>query len=91
MKHRPATFGDIIGADHMFPPQEARGLSHEKSALVVRDRFSGAVMVYPQNERTEQANYESLRHFAGRYLSTKKGVLFASDNARADFSPWLGS
>ena len=39
-------------------------------------------MVYPQNKRTEQANYESLRHFAGRYLSTKKGVLFVSDNAK---------
>ena len=26
----------------------------------------------------EQANYESLRHFAGKYLSGKKGVLFLS-------------
>ena len=65
----------------MFPSQDARGLSDEQS-LVVRDRLSGAVMAYPQTERTEHANYESLRHFAGRYLSTKKGVLFVSDNAK---------
>ena len=45
--HRPTAFGDIIEADHMFPSQEARGLSDEQSALVVRDRFSGAVVVYP--------------------------------------------
>ena len=80
--HRATTFGDIIEADHMFPSQEAKGLSDEQSALVVRDRFSGAVMVYPQSERNEQANYESLRHFAGKYLSGKKGVLFVSDNAK---------
>ena len=43
--HRPTTFGDITEADRAFPPQEARGLSDEQSALVVRDRFSGAVMV----------------------------------------------
>ena len=66
----------------MFPSQETRGLSDEQSALVVRDRLSGAVMAYPQTERTEHANYESLRHFAGRYLSTKKGVLFVSDSAK---------
>ena len=48
----------------------------------MRDRFSGAVLVYPQSERNEQANYESLRHFAGKYLSGKKGVLFVSDNAK---------
>ena len=93
--HRPTAFGDIIEADHMFPSQEARGLSDEQSALVVRDRFSLSVMVYPQSERTEQANYESLRHFAGRYLSTKKGVLFLSDNAKrahwCGVSPRLGS
>ena len=80
--HRPTTFGDIIEADHMFPSQEAKGLSDEQSALVVRDRFSGAVMVYPQSERTEQANYESLRHFAGKHLTTKKGVFFVSDTAK---------
>ena len=57
-------------------------MSDEQSALVIRDKFSGAVMVYPQSERTEQANFESLRHFAGRYLSSKKGVLFVSDNAK---------
>ena len=60
-------------------------MSDEQSALVVRDKFSRAVMVYPvypRNQRAEQANFESLRHFAGRYLSTKKGVLFASDNAK---------
>ena len=39
-------------------------------------------MVYPQCERNEQANYESLRHFAGKYLSGKKGVLFVPDNAQ---------
>ena len=80
--HRPTTFGGSIEADHMFPSQEARGLSDEQSALVVRDRFSGAVMVYLQNERNEQANFESLRHFAGRYLSGKKGVLFVSGNPK---------
>ena len=37
--HRPTTFRDIMEADHMFPSQEARGLSDEQSALVVRDRF----------------------------------------------------
>ena len=35
--HRPTTFGDIIEADHMFPSQEAKGLSDEQSALVVRE------------------------------------------------------
>ena len=39
-------------------------------------------MVYPQSERTEQANYESLRHFAGKHLTTKKGVFFVSDTAK---------
>jgi len=49
--------------------------------VVVRDRFSGAVMAYLQNERNEQANFESLRHFAGRYLLDKKGVLLVLELA----------
>ena len=47
----------------------------------MRDRFSGAVMAYLQNERNEQANFESLRHFAGRYLLDKKGVLLVLELA----------
>ena len=78
--HRATILGDIIEADHMFPSQEAKGLSDEQSALVVRDRFSGAVLVYTQSERNEQAIMN--RHFAGKYLSGKKGVLFVSDNAK---------
>jgi len=83
--HRPITFGDITAADHMFPSQEARGLSDEQSALV--DAGSKRHVLrgsdgYSQGERNEQANFESLRHFAGRYLSDKNGVLSASDNAK---------
>ena len=80
--HRATAFGDIIEADHMFPSQDARGLSEEQSALVVRDRYSGLVIVYPQSERTLDANHESLRHFAGKRLTGKKGVVFISDHAR---------
>ena len=39
--YRTTIFGDIIEADHMFPSQEAKGLSDEQSALVVRDRSQG--------------------------------------------------
>ena len=80
--HRPTTFGDITAADHMFPSQEARGLSDEQSALVVRDMFSGAVMVTLKVNAMNKQTFESLRHFAGRYLSDKNGVLSASDNAK---------
>ena len=62
--HRATAFDDIIEADHMFPSQDARGLSEEQSALVIRDRYSDLVIVYPQSERTLDANHESFWHFA---------------------------
>ena len=80
--HRSTIFGDIIEADHMFPSQEAKGLSDEQSALVVRNKFSDIILLYPQSECNDQTNYKSFRHFAGKYLSDKKDVLFVSDNAK---------
>ena len=60
---RPTKFGDVIEADHVFPSIESQGLSGEQAALLVRDRFSGVSLVYPQTERTVDSNYQALKHF----------------------------
>ena len=78
---RAEKFGDIIEADNIFPTVESRGLSGEQSALVVRDRYSGVSLVYPQMNRDEDSNYDSLKHFAGRTLSGKTDTVFCSDTA----------
>ena len=79
---RPTKFGDVIEADHVFPNMESQGMSGEQTALLVRDRFSGVSLVYPQNERSVDANYTSLKHFGGYRLSGKTDVVFHSDNAQ---------
>ena len=90
--HRATIFGDIIGADHMLPSQEAKGLSDEQSALVVRDRFSGAVLVYPQSDRNDQANFPS---FCRQISFRQKGCAICLKQCngahRCCFATWLDS
>ena len=74
-------FGDMIEADHMFPSTGSMSLSGEKAALVVRDRYSGVVAVYPMSSRTETNNYEALKHFGGTRLNGRTGTGFRSDAA----------
>ena len=75
------TFGDLIEADHMFPSTTSLGLAGEKAALVIRDRYSGVVAVYPMSSRAEENNYEALKHFAGLRLNGVTTVNFRSDAA----------
>ena len=91
---RPTKFGDVIEADHVFPSIESQGLSGEQAALLVRDRFSGVSLVYPQTERTVDSNYQALKHFGGYNLSGNTGVVFHSDTAQeltkaADMMCWV--
>ena len=79
---RPSEFGRIIEADTVFPAVESRGMGGEHCALVVRDRFSGVSIAYPQSSRDEDSNYESLKHFAGYPLSGRTDTIFCSDNAQ---------
>ena len=79
---RADEFGRIIEADNIFPSAESRGMNGEQCALVVRDRFSGVSLVYPQTSRDEDSNYESLKHFAGHALSGKTDTVFCSDTAQ---------
>ena len=91
---RPTKFGDVVEADHVFPSVESQGLSGEQAALLVRDRFSGVSLVYPQTERSVDSNYHALKHFGGYNLSGNTGVVFHSDNAQeltkaADMMCWV--
>ena len=79
---RAKEFGSIIEADNIFPAVESRGLGGELCALVVRDRYSGICLAYPQTSRDEESNYESLKHFAGYPLSGRTDTVFCSDTAQ---------
>ena len=79
---RPTEFGAVIEADNIFPQVESRGMGGEQTALLVRDRFSGVTLVYPQTERTVDSNYQALKHFSGYRLSGKSDVVFHSDSAQ---------
>ena len=74
---RAKEFGSIIKADNIFPSVESRGM-----ALLVRDRYSGVSIAYPQTSRDEDSNYESLKHFAGHPLSGRTDTVFCSDTAQ---------
>ena len=74
-------YGDLIKADHMFPSTESLGLAGEKAALVIRDRYSGVVAVYPMASRAETNNYEALKHFGGTRLNGRTETAFRSDAA----------
>ena len=74
-------YGDLIEADHMFPSTESLGLAGEKAALVIRDRYSGVVAVYPMASRAETNNYEALKHFGGTRLNGRTETAFRSDAA----------
>ena len=74
-------FGSIIEADNIFPSVESRGMGGELCALIVRDRYSGVSIAYPQTSRDEDSNYESLKHFAGYPLSGRTDTVFCSDTA----------
>ena len=78
---RATEFGQIVEADNIFPAHESIGIDGEKTALLVRDRFSGVCLVYPQMDRSEDSNYTSLKHFAGNRLSGVTSVVFKSDAA----------
>ena len=75
-------FGSIIEADHIFPSVESRGLGGEQSALLVRDRYSGMCLTYPQRTRSEDSNYDALKHFGGNKLNGNPDVVFHSDTAQ---------
>ena len=75
-------FGNIIEADHIFPAIESRGLGGEQSALLVRDRYSGMCLTYPQRTRSEDSNYDALKHFGGNKLNGNPDVVFHSDTAQ---------
>ena len=75
-------FGSIIEADHIFPAVESRGLGGEQSALLVRDRYSGMCLTYPQRTRNEDSNYDALKHFGGNKLNGNPDVVFHSDTAQ---------
>lgn len=61
---------------------ESRGLGGEQSALVVRDRYSGMCLTYPQRTRDEDSNYDALKHFGGSKLNGNPDVVFHSDTAQ---------
>ena len=65
----------------MFPSTESLGLAGEKAALVIRDRYSGVVAVYPMASRAETNNYEALKHFGGTRLNGRTETAFRSDAA----------
>ena len=75
-------FGSIIEADNIFPAVESRGMGGEICALIVRDRYSGVSIAYPQSSRDEDSNYESLKNFAGYALSGRTDTVFCSDTAQ---------
>ena len=75
-------FGSIIEDDHIFPAVESRGLGGEQSALLVRDRYSGMCLTYPQRTRIEDSNYDALKHFGGNKLNGNPDVVFHSDTAQ---------
>lgn len=91
---RPTEFGGVIEADNIFPSVESRGMGGEQTALMVRDRFSGVSLVYPQTERSIESNHQALKHFGGHKLNGKTEVVFHSDTAQeltkaADLMCWV--
>ena len=74
-------FGNILEADHMFPRHDNSGFSGEKTTLMIKNHFSGVVMVFPQADRSEENTYLSLKAFAGHRLNGVTSVIFKSDSA----------
>jgi hypothetical protein len=79
---RPAKFGDLISADNIIASDYKAGSQGEKTALYIRDQYSGVGLAYVQNNRTEDNNYKSMKHFAGEKLNGSSTTVFKSDNAK---------
>ena len=71
VKHDPAStpkkFGDLVNADHIIAhSDEAMGLTGERDALAVVDRFSDYVDCFPVMTKTADDAHGALLEFFGR-------------------------
>ena len=81
----PESFGKMLMADNIIVAQEeedaGKGAAGERTALIVKDAYSGARMIYPSTRRTKEANMLGLQKFLGPALSSSK-VILKSDAAK---------
>ena len=81
----PESFGKIIMADNIIIANEeneaGKGASGERTALIVKDAFSGARMIFPATRRTMENNMVGLQRFLGPAISASK-VVMKSDAAK---------
>ena len=73
MVHDPAAmpnkFGDLVNADHIIAhSEEAMGLTGERDALVVVDRYSEYVDCFPPMTKTADDAHGALLDFFGRSI-----------------------
>jgi hypothetical protein len=66
-EHPPRCFGDQITADHVVANAEkSQGLTGDKDALVIKDRFTKYVEGYPLPTKNADDAYGAFRDFFGR-------------------------
>ena len=71
LEHDPATapkkFGDLVNAEHIIANREdAMGLTGERDALAIVDRYSNYIDCYPLMKKTADDAYGALLDFFGR-------------------------
>ena len=70
VEHDPATapnkFGDLVNADHIAHSDEAMGLTGERDALAVVDRFTDYIDSYPLMTKSADDARGALLELFGR-------------------------
>ena len=75
----PEVFGDEVTADHLIAQaDDDQGVHGEETAVVVMDRATRYLGVYPLGSKSADDAMEALQHFSGPTVAVKQ---FYSDNA----------
>jgi len=88
---KPTKYGLLLSADNIIASAENAGAGNERTALHIRDHYSGVTITYPQADRTEDSNYKSMKHFAGVNLTGSSETIIKTDNSSELTNParWL--
>ena len=73
-------FGELVNADHLIAQsEESQGLTGERDALLIVDRYSGYVDAFPLKTKSADDAYEAFVEYFGDYRP--KDVYIWSDSA----------
>jgi len=65
-KKLPKKFGDLVNADHIIAnSDEAAGLTGERDALLIVDRYSGYIDAFPLGSKTAEDAYGAFAEYFG--------------------------